>query len=191
MQGTRVRTAEDRGPTPVKLERVGWSPARGPYEGWQGWMDGWVDGWAVPYRGCAGRVRWTLTPTLMEQRRAKTSRRPAADQRASSHLPWWVLPLWGPPLFEEARAWLLTWALPTVAVTLRMRWGRRDALQYVYALCRVHADRALRACVALDMPTCQAVPRVPGAVTKNGEGGPAAACEWPHGLTCTSKDQHA
>lgn len=44
MQGARVRTAEDRGPTPVKLERVGWSPARGPYEGAQGLMDGWMDG---------------------------------------------------------------------------------------------------------------------------------------------------
>lgn len=46
MQGTRVRTAEDRGPTPVKLERVGWFPARGPYEGGSG-FDGWMGGWMM------------------------------------------------------------------------------------------------------------------------------------------------
>ena len=46
----------------------------------------------------------------------------------------------GSSVVRGARTWLLTWGLPTVAVTLRMRWGRRDALQYVYALCRVHAD---------------------------------------------------
>lgn len=68
----------------------------------------------------------------------------------------------GSSVVRGATPWLLTWALPTVAVTLRMWWGRRGALQYVHALCRVHADRALRACVALlDMPTCQAGPKGP------------------------------
>lgn len=87
----------------------------------------------------------------------------------------------GSSAVRGASAWLLTWALPTVAVTLRMQWGRRDALQYVHAVCRVHAYRALRACVALDVPTWQPVPWVvAGAMTKNGERGPAAACEWPH-----------
>lgn len=64
MQGTRVTTAEDRGPTPVKLERVGWSPARGPYgretggRGGQGMVDGWMCSTAAyrGRRGCAGRV---------------------------------------------------------------------------------------------------------------------------------------
>jgi len=68
---------------------LGWCAARGPTRGAQG-IDGWMDD--AQYRTVAG-VAWLREQGLMEQRRAKTSSRPAADQRASSHLPLWVLSL--------------------------------------------------------------------------------------------------
>lgn len=170
MQGTRVTTAEDRGPTPVKLERVGWTPARGPYgretggrggQGHGGWMD-------VQYR-CVPWQAWQRGQGLMdtdtdpdgadEGQNVTPSRRRSKGAVASPVVGSFTM---GASVARGATPWLLTWALPTVAVTLRMRWGRRGALQYVHALCRVHADRALRACVALlDMPTYQAGPKGP------------------------------
>lgn len=149
-------------------------------------MDGWMMSSTVPWQAWLrgqGLMDTDSDPDGADEGQNVTSsrRRSKGVRRRISRCGFSHYRSMGSSAVRGASAWLLTWALPTVAVTLRMQWGRRDALQYVHALCRVHADTALRACVALDVPTWQAVPwMVSGAMTKNGERGPAAACEWPH-----------
>lgn len=72
-----------------------------PMEGQQGLMDGWMSG-TVPWQAWLRGQGLMETDTDPDGAEGQTSRRAAADQRASSHLPLWVLLflLWAPPLFE-------------------------------------------------------------------------------------------